>query len=383
MIGTQVTDTDGVIDAIVSGRFDTSGLDDFIARHVAADGSASRRFVERFLEARPFRRRGDTLRRDVRHQRSAGSVPQAAGSPGPLALIREGIEDIRSRRRLVRYLVRPTCASAARTRSSATSGGSSTRSSRWSSTRSSSRSSLAGGIEDYPLFIFSAILPWKWFCASVIDATGSVVSAERLIKQIQFPKLVLPVAATTAGVVGFAFGMIPLAPAAGPRLASHVAVRVADPAHRGGPVRVHAGDGHPRLVRQRLLPRPAQRRGARPSPVVVPVARAVQPGVPRHAPHRRAVPVIKTLAEANPFAILFTAYRQVIYGPGPAHRASRTGARWRCWASAAWCSSASPRSCSSDSNRTSRKSCDDDTRAAAHPAVDRARHPGRRPRRAL
>ena len=29
----------------------------------------------------------------------------AAGSPGPLALIREGIGDIRSRRRLVRYLV--------------------------------------------------------------------------------------------------------------------------------------------------------------------------------------------------------------------------------------------------------------------------------------
>ncbi len=50
MVGTQVTDTDGVIEAMVSGRFDTSGHDDFIARHVGADGSASRRFVERFLE---------------------------------------------------------------------------------------------------------------------------------------------------------------------------------------------------------------------------------------------------------------------------------------------------------------------------------------------
>ena len=52
--------------------------------------------------------------------------------------------------------------------------------------------------------------------ASIIDATGSVVSAERLIKQIQFPKIVLPVAATTAGVVGFAFGLIPLGDAAAP-----------------------------------------------------------------------------------------------------------------------------------------------------------------------
>ena len=64
---------------------------------------------------------------------------------------------------------------------------------------------------DYPLFILSAILPWKWFTSSINDATSSVVSQERLIKQIQFPKIVLPVAATTAGVVGFAFGLIALA----------------------------------------------------------------------------------------------------------------------------------------------------------------------------
>jgi ABC-type polysaccharide/polyol phosphate export permease len=64
---------------------------------------------------------------------------------------------------------------------------------------------------DYPLFILSAILPWKWFTATVNDATSSVVSQERLIKQIQFPKIVLPVASTMAGVVGFAFGLLALA----------------------------------------------------------------------------------------------------------------------------------------------------------------------------
>lgn len=53
MIGTQVADTDGVIAAIRSGAFDPSGYDDFIARHLeAADGQASRRFVERFLPLR-------------------------------------------------------------------------------------------------------------------------------------------------------------------------------------------------------------------------------------------------------------------------------------------------------------------------------------------
>jgi ABC-type polysaccharide/polyol phosphate export permease len=66
------------------------------------------------------------------------------------------------------------------------------------------------GGPDYPLFVFSAILPWKWFASSINDGITSVSGAERLVRQIQFPKLVLPVAAVMAGVVNFAFGMIPL-----------------------------------------------------------------------------------------------------------------------------------------------------------------------------
>jgi len=48
---------------------------------------------------------------------------------------------------------------------------------------------------DYPLFIFAAILPWKWFTTAVGDAITSVSSQDRLIKQLQFPKIVLPTAA--------------------------------------------------------------------------------------------------------------------------------------------------------------------------------------------
>ena len=65
-------------------------------------------------------------------------------------------------------------------------------------------------VSDYPLFIFCAILPWKWFTSSVYDAVTSVVGQERLIKQIHFPKIILPVASTTAAVANFAFGLIPL-----------------------------------------------------------------------------------------------------------------------------------------------------------------------------
>lgn len=63
-------------------------------------------------------------------------------------------------------------------------------------------------IPDYPLFVFAAILPWKWFNASVNDAIMSVTSQERLIKQVKFPKLVLPTAAVMAGIVNFAFGLV-------------------------------------------------------------------------------------------------------------------------------------------------------------------------------
>jgi ABC-type polysaccharide/polyol phosphate export permease len=134
-----------------------------------------------------------------------------AATPGPLALIGEAIREVRSRRRLVRYLVA-------------------------AEVKKRGANTVLGNIwwvldplllmlvyvvlvtiiarrpvDDYPLFIFAAILPWKWFTAAVTDATSSIVSQHRLIKQIAFPKIVLPIAATTAGVVGFGFGLIPLA----------------------------------------------------------------------------------------------------------------------------------------------------------------------------
>jgi CDP-ribitol ribitolphosphotransferase len=70
MIGTQVPDTDGVATAILEGRFDLSGYDAFIDRHIGPTGGhASERFVETFLDARGAVDRGSvTLRADVRHE---------------------------------------------------------------------------------------------------------------------------------------------------------------------------------------------------------------------------------------------------------------------------------------------------------------------------
>lgn len=62
----------------------------------------------------------------------------------------------------------------------------------------------------YPLFIFAAILPWKWFTTVTTDSIQSVSGQDKLIKQLQFPKIVLPAAAMISGVIEFAFGLIPL-----------------------------------------------------------------------------------------------------------------------------------------------------------------------------
>jgi CDP-ribitol ribitolphosphotransferase len=69
MIGTQVTDTDAIIEAIATDRFDLSGYDAFIERQLgASQGGASDRFVSHFLDDRPVRDGGGgTLPRDVRH----------------------------------------------------------------------------------------------------------------------------------------------------------------------------------------------------------------------------------------------------------------------------------------------------------------------------
>jgi lipopolysaccharide transport system permease protein len=70
---------------------------------------------------------------------------------------------------------------------------------------------FARSTPDYPLFVFAAILPWKWFMTSINDSIVAVTSQDRLIKQLAFPKLVLPSAAVGAGLVNYAFGQIVLA----------------------------------------------------------------------------------------------------------------------------------------------------------------------------
>jgi homopolymeric O-antigen transport system permease protein len=135
---------------------------------------------------------------------------QVSGNPGPLQLLRAAIFDIASRRRLIRYLV----VAEMKKRGSDTFFGN-----LWWILDPVLQMVVyvvfvtiiaRRPAPDYPLFIFAAILPWKWFSAVVGDAATAVVKQERLIRQIAFPKIILPVATATGGVVGFAWGLIPL-----------------------------------------------------------------------------------------------------------------------------------------------------------------------------
>lgn len=132
--------------------------------------------------------------------------------PGPLALIRLGLTETLSRRRLIAYLVRADLKK---------SGADTLLGNIWWVMDPLLQMLVyvllvgvilgrGGTIEHFPLFIFAAILPWKWFDSTVRDGVQAVTSQERLIKQIYFPKLVLPLAVSMSGIVNFLFGLVPL-----------------------------------------------------------------------------------------------------------------------------------------------------------------------------
>lgn len=237
---------------------------------------------------------------------------RGATRPGPIGLLREAVVEVTQRRRLIRYLVQ-------------------------ADVRKKGADTLLGnlwwvldpllqmavyvvlvsvvfhrGVEDYPLFIFAAILPWKWFQSTVYDAITSVTGADRLIRQIQFPKLVLPVASAFAGVANFAFGLIPLAALIlvlyRDRLsATLLLIPVIAVVQFFFNVAVAVGLAALNVFYRDIgnLSRHALRLWFYLSPglYAIETLRDTTAGVP----------VISTLLLANPFAILFTAYRNVIY----------------------------------------------------------------------
>jgi len=56
----------------------------------------------------------------------------------------------------------------------------------------------------YPIFYYTALLPWMYFATAMQSATNVVVEQQRVITKIYFPRVVLPIASVLAGLVDFA-----------------------------------------------------------------------------------------------------------------------------------------------------------------------------------
>ncbi len=55
----------------------------------------------------------------------------------------------------------------------------------------------------YPLFAYSALLPWQLFVYALTQSSNSLIENARLISKVYFPRLVVPLASVVAGVVDF------------------------------------------------------------------------------------------------------------------------------------------------------------------------------------
>lgn len=62
----------------------------------------------------------------------------------------------------------------------------------------------------YPLFTFSALLPWQLFAGGITNAANSLVGSAGLITKVYFPRLVIPVAAVCATLADFAISLVVL-----------------------------------------------------------------------------------------------------------------------------------------------------------------------------
>jgi lipopolysaccharide transport system permease protein len=58
-------------------------------------------------------------------------------------------------------------------------------------------------VPNYITFLFSGVLAWNWFQASLFQATSSIVDNRELIKQPGFPTAILPTVTVTSHLVHF------------------------------------------------------------------------------------------------------------------------------------------------------------------------------------
>ncbi|MCJ7724454.1 MAG: ABC transporter permease [Anaerolineales bacterium] len=60
----------------------------------------------------------------------------------------------------------------------------------------------------YPIFSFTALLPWGLFTTALNTASRSLTANTSMVSKVYFPRLVLPIASVLAGLVDFAIAFV-------------------------------------------------------------------------------------------------------------------------------------------------------------------------------
>lgn len=60
----------------------------------------------------------------------------------------------------------------------------------------------------YPLFAYAALLPWTFFSNAITSSGNSLVGSTNLITKVYFPRILIPTAAVTAGLVDLAIAFV-------------------------------------------------------------------------------------------------------------------------------------------------------------------------------
>lgn len=67
---------------------------------------------------------------------------------------------------------------------------------------------VPSGNVPYPIFVYTALLPWNYFASSLNRSSTSLINSSQLITKVYFPRLVIPFSSVLSGLVDFAIGFI-------------------------------------------------------------------------------------------------------------------------------------------------------------------------------
>ena len=60
----------------------------------------------------------------------------------------------------------------------------------------------------YPIFAFTALLPWQLFAFALMHASNSLVNDKNLVTKVYFPRIIVPLSSVAAGLVDFAISFL-------------------------------------------------------------------------------------------------------------------------------------------------------------------------------